>query len=116
MCRGVHQLSAKMRIEVCLGPAVMYQDLGKGMSRAAVSARSDHRCISGKVCAKVCAGVCTKYAQILWVCSRACATLWSAVCARSDRRMQTWPGMRQGMRRGVHDVWLNCALKYARMP
>ena len=25
MRRGVHQLSAKMRIEVCIGPAVMYQ-------------------------------------------------------------------------------------------
>ena len=58
--------------------------------------------------------MCPKYVQILWVCSRACATLWAAVCTRSDRRMQTWPGMRQGMRRGIYELWLNCALSYAR--
>ena len=92
--------------------------------RPLVYNRSGHFYIYGKVCARVCAGMCPKYVQILWVCSIACATLWAAVCTRSDRRMQTWPGvrqgmrqrMRQGMRRGVYELWLNCTLKYTRRP
>ena len=127
----MHQSKVCIRVcaKVCAGPVCassrsksvhrsMYRVLvyvaKRVKVRPLVCNRSGHYCIDGKVCARVCAGVCPKYVQILWVCSRACATLWAAVCTRSDRRMQTWPGMHQGMRRGIYKLLLNCALPYAR--